>query len=528
MTVSSTLSRAEYSGNGTTTAFSFPYYFLADGDLTVILVSSTGVRTTQTITTHYTIVGAGVSAGGTVSMVTAPATGEILIILREVALTQGADFVENDPLSAEVLEQALDRQTMIAQQHQEEIARSVRFSQSATDLPLAELTGSATDRANKTLAFDADGGLILDDTNINVSTITDNLTAITTVATDLNGVRTAFDYGSIASTDPVSNPASPTGTLKSLYDIRTDITTVGGIAGNVTTVATNNTNIASCVTNMTAIIAAPTSANDAAADAASAEIARAAAVVAKVAAELAEANAETAQTSAEAAYDSFDDRYLGSKTSAPSVDNDGNALLNGSLYWNSTSGGLKAYDTTASTWQPTAPSSADQTRINIVAGDLIFTEDLGSIADSLTTSTGSDISIVADDIVNVNSCAGSIANINTTAGAIANVNNTGGSIANVNTVSSSIADVNRYANEYKIASSAPSSPSSGDLWYDSTVNTLKYYTGSVWASISAGISDVVSDTTPQLGGALDCQGNNVTNAGTVSGANLQIDFGGLT
>ncbi len=35
-------------------------------------------------------------------------------------------------------------------------------------------------------------------------------------------------------------------------------------------------------------------------------------------------------------YDSFDDRYLGAKSSAPSVDNDGNALLTGAIYWNTT------------------------------------------------------------------------------------------------------------------------------------------------------------------------------------------------
>ena len=53
------------------------------------------------------------------------------------------------------------------------------------------------------------------------------------------------------------------------------------------------------------------------------------------------ASAASASASAAAAsYDSFDDRYLGSKTSAPSVDNDGNSLLTGALYWNSTSSNL--------------------------------------------------------------------------------------------------------------------------------------------------------------------------------------------
>ena len=47
-------------------------------------------------------------------------------------------------------------------------------------------------------------------------------------------------------------------------------------------------------------------------------------------------------------------------------------------------------------------------------------------------------------------------------------------------------------------------------------------------SIAAGIASLVADTTPQLGGALDGQNNNMTNIGTVSGSNLQMDFGGLS
>ncbi len=59
-------------------------------------------------------------------------------------------------------------------------------------------------------------------------------------------------------------------------------------------------------------------------------------------------DAQTAQTAAELKLDQFDDRYLGSKTSDPTLDNDGNALLTGALYWNSTSDLLKIY--TGSAW----------------------------------------------------------------------------------------------------------------------------------------------------------------------------------
>jgi len=51
---------------------------------------------------------------------------------------------------------------------------------------------------------------------------------------------------------------------------------------------------------------------------------------------------------AAASYDAFDDRYLGSKTSAPTLDNDSNALLTGALYWNSVSNIMYVY--TGSSW----------------------------------------------------------------------------------------------------------------------------------------------------------------------------------
>ena len=237
-------------------------------------------------------------------------------------------------------------------------------------------------------------------------------------------------------------------------------------------------------------------------------------------------NAATSATAAAASYDSFDDRFLGSKSSGPNVDNDGASLLTGAMYWDTSASAMKVYS--GSAWVAMSPSAADQALINIVGGELTATEDLGSIASAITTSTGNNISVVGNAIANVNTVAGAVANVNTVGAGIANVNLVGGSIANVNTVSGSIADVNRYANEYKISSSAPAGASSGDLWYDSTANTLKYYTGSVWAAIAAGIASLAADTTPQLGGALDGQNNNMTNIGTISGANLQLDFGGLT
>jgi hypothetical protein len=244
----------------------------------------------------------------------------------------------------------------------------------------------------------------------------------------------------------------------------------------------------------------------------------------------ASANSATASassaTNAAASYDSFDDRYLGAKGSAPTTDNDSNTLIVGALYFNTSSQVMSVWNGTA--WAIIAPSAANQANVDIVAGNIVYSEDLGSITAAVTTATGNSIDTVGGAIANVNTVAGAIANVNTVGAGIANVNTVGSGIANVNTVAGSIADVNRYANEYKISSSAPAGPSQGDLWLDTAASVLKYYTGSAWSGIISGITSVAADSSPQLGGALDGQNNNMTNIGTISGVNLQLDFGGLT
>jgi hypothetical protein len=77
-------------------------------------------------------------------------------------------------------------------------------------------------------------------------------------------------------------------------------------------------------------------------------------------------SASASASAAAASYDSFDDRYLGSKNSAPSVDNDGNALLTGALYWNSSTNQLFLW--TGSAW----------TQAAFTAGTFLTTSDIGS------------------------------------------------------------------------------------------------------------------------------------------------------
>jgi hypothetical protein len=133
MTISTTDNKVSYNGNGVTTVFAFPYLFFANTDLDVYSVSPSGALTLLTPTTDYTVTGAGVESGGTVTTVVPPATGTQLLIVRVLSLTQETDYIEGDAFPAESHERALDRLTMITQQIQEEVDRSIKVQLGGTD-----------------------------------------------------------------------------------------------------------------------------------------------------------------------------------------------------------------------------------------------------------------------------------------------------------------------------------------------------------------------------------------------------------
>lgn len=172
MTISAALNRFSYAGNGVTTAFSFPAKFLANADLVVLLVNnSTGVSVTQTLTTHYTVTGAGADAGGTVTMVTAPATGYTLVIYGDPAVSQTTDFVDNDPLPAASIENALDKLTILARRLKDRLDRALRFTDYDTSGASGELP---TPVANRLLGWNS-GATALENkvpADLSLSTVT--------------------------------------------------------------------------------------------------------------------------------------------------------------------------------------------------------------------------------------------------------------------------------------------------------------------------------------------------------------------
>jgi len=250
------------------------------------------------------------------------------------------------------------------------------------------------------------------------------------------------------------------------------------------------------------------------------------------------ANINTVATNV-SGVNSFAERYrVGSSEPTSSLDA-------GDLFFNTSTNELRAYN--GSSFQATSPSASDQNNINIVAGEIVAQEDLGSITASVSTTSGNNINTVGAAIANVNTVAGISANVTTVAGVASNVTTVAGIASAVSTVASNITGLNSFAERYRVASSAPtSSLDAGDLYFNTTTNTLNYYNGSSFVAVVAGaMTSLLVDSTPQLGGNLDVNGNSIVSAsngditiapngsgeinlnGTVNTDNLTIDFGSV-
>lgn len=135
MTVSTTTYRADYTGNGSTTVFTVPFYFIDPTHIIVYRTQiSTGIVTTLALTTNYTVSGTGVSTGGSITTLVAPTSDQKISILRNVPLTQQTHYTTNDPFPAASHETALDTLCMQVQQISEVTGRSFTLSPSTSGI----------------------------------------------------------------------------------------------------------------------------------------------------------------------------------------------------------------------------------------------------------------------------------------------------------------------------------------------------------------------------------------------------------
>jgi len=523
MTISSTTVKNSYSGNGSNDTFVYGFKIFANTDLQVIIRSAAGTETTKTLTTHYTVTGVGSASGGNVVFTAGniPTATETVVLIRNVPQTQAIDYIANDPFPAETHEEGLDRATMTTQQVQEELNRSIKLSRTNT-MTSTEFTVGATERANKILAFDSAGEI----------SVTQELG--TYQGTDATVTTEAYVVRDIVK-------STTTAQLNNVY-----ICVANSVVGDLLTDTDHFELLVDAVSAATSATAAATSATASATSATASATSATASANSATAAATSATNAATSETNAAASFDSFDDRYLGAKSSDPSVDNDGNALLTGALYFNSSDNVMKNY--TGSAWETLKPTSAEQTNINTLAAadvvaDMAILATADIVADMNTLGTADVVSdmntlATADVVSDMNTLATAdvVADMNTlaTADVVADMNtlgtadvvsdmNTLGTATNVTnmaTVAANITGVNSFAERYRVASSDPTtSLDEGDLAFNTTDNNLKFYNGTSWTAISPGIANVVDDSTPQLGGNLDVQTNSIV---TTSNRNVLL------
>ena len=189
MTISTTTIKNSYSGNGSTSVFNYTFKITDEDHIQVIIRSASGTETTKTKTTHYTVSGVGNSGGGQVTFTSGniPTNTETVVLRRSTPQTQGLDLIENDPMPADNIENAFDKVTLIAQELQEQIDRSIKVSKTST-ITNPELTSDATQRAGKLLGFDSNGDL---DGTIDGDAVATNATAAANSATAAANSATA-------------------------------------------------------------------------------------------------------------------------------------------------------------------------------------------------------------------------------------------------------------------------------------------------------------------------------------------------
>ena len=347
--ISNVTRRVVYAASGTG-PYNFTFEILAAGDIAVYRDD-----TLLTLTTNYTVT---INANGTgfVTLTAAPTGATQIAIVGNRTIQRTTDFVTGGDFFANTLNDELDQQTIFAQQNAEGLQRALQAPQ--TDPTTINMTlPGRTARANKTLSFDANGdptpGVSAADVANAVTYATNAANSATAAAASASAASssassasssasTATTQAGIATTQ-ASNASSSAASASSSASTATTqagiATTQAGnastsasnaatSAGNASTSASNAASSASTATTQAGI--ATTQAGNAATSA----------TAAAGSASAAAASAASAAT----ALDSFDDRYLGTKASNPTLDNDGNALVAGALYFSTSENIMKVYD----------------------------------------------------------------------------------------------------------------------------------------------------------------------------------------
>lgn len=219
-------------------------------------------------------------------------------------------------------------------------------------------------------------------------------TSATSAATSAtSAAASATAAAASATTSASSATAAATSATSAAASATAAATSATSAAASATAAATSATSAATSASSaLTSQTAAATSATSAATSASSA-------LTSQTAAATSAASAATSASDAATTYDNFDDRYLGSKSTAPTVDNDGNALLTGAMYWNSTSSLMFVWS--GSAWvqiTTTASYSAPTLGSQTIASGTTYTNINGLTINSTTIPTSATLTKTSDNL----------------------------------------------------------------------------------------------------------------------------------
>ena len=271
MTVRSDQRKIIYQGNGTTTQFAVPFYFINNTDLQVSV--NDGTTTTDLVLgTDYTLTGAGVETGGTLTTAVPVASGSEIAILRTVAYKQEMDIPENDIFPSQNMERALDRLTMQTQQLAEQMDRAVTvdvFSDADPSELVSEIEVIYDNKASviavagsisnvNTVAGSIANVNTVAGSVANVNTVAGDIANVNTVAGDKTNVDTVATYISSVRlcADDIANVHAVGVDINAVVDVAGDLTNIDAVAAdltNIDAVAGNATNINAVNSNKTNI-----------------------------------------------------------------------------------------------------------------------------------------------------------------------------------------------------------------------------------------------------------------------------------
>ena len=246
-------------------------------------------------------------------------------------------------------------------------ASSASTSATSASTSATSATSSASSAADS--ALDASGSA----TQAAASAASASTSASNAATSEVNSATSAAQAAASATTAQVAAANTAVSTVSA------NVAYVQSVADNISDVETVSNNVLKINTvadNVSAILAANSSSTQAVSSASDAASSATQAAASATSAATSASTATAAKDAALEALDNFDDRYLGQKASDPSLDNDGNALVAGALYFNTTDNTMKVYD--GSIWVAAYAS---------LSGALIATNNLSDVTDAATSRT---------------------------------------------------------------------------------------------------------------------------------------------